>query len=399
MPDKKDADAFAIALEPIHDAEDRHIADQLRYRHDGAGEDPVADTARALAAVIYELDDGQRLGGRELFIDLPDDWLGRGELLPTPAKLIVIGLSDDLDPTAAMVDDLHGIREKGYRLAASASLVKAQPRLMLPLVDVIQLHSPTVFDAAEAHRLRVMGKQLMAVEVRDQAALDAYRELGCQYVNGRYLAEPTFHATRPKGRHGNRAAQLRLVNELYRPDADPHRLYELILQMPHLHVTILRRANSSYYARGSQQQSELRQAMQRLGLHELRRLVMTLSLASELPSSKLMVRMALTRAFMCRNLARPFPTIDPEDAFTTGLFSMMGPLLDEDQQTLLEEMPLDAAIHDALATRGGHLGAILALAEQHEQQVENQQSEIPLDRLQRCYLDALDDTAALMGRL
>lgn len=391
-------DSLTIALQPIHDADYHHVGDRLVYRQRTSAEDPVAETARALAAAIYELDDVQRPGDRELFITLPRGWLTRNDLLPMPARLVVIGLELDLDPDPELLAALVDIRERGYRLHAPLGLVRSHVRELMPLVDVLTLSSPRQLGEDEARKLRIHGKRLMAMDIRDQEQLDAYQRLGSHYFNGRYLAEPTFHASRPRGRHGNRAAQMRLVNELYRHDADIQRLYELILQMPHLHVAILRRANSSYYARGSSQ-TDLRQAMHLIGLHELRRLVMTLSLASELPSSKLTVRFALVRAFMCRNLAAPFRNIDPEDAFTTGLFSLMDALLDEEQSTLLDKVSLSPAVTRALTDRTGHLGAVLSLAEGHEKTVAELPEDEHPDQLQACYLKALAETDALMNRL
>ncbi|PXX96418.1 EAL and HDOD domain-containing protein [Halomonas sp. LBP4] len=399
MSGQREADAFAIALQPIHDADYRHVADRLLYRHHGEGlDDPVAATARALATAIYELDEGKRLGPRELIIDLPAEWLERADLLPSPARQVIIGLPRALFLTPALVGTLEQLRERGYRLLMPASSLQGDGRAFAPLVDLIRLRRPDELDGDQLRAHRQRGARLLAEEIRDPERLEHFRALDCHYFDGRYLAEPAFYAARPRGRHGNRAAQLRLVNELYREDADLHRLFELLIQMPHLHVAILRRANSSQFGQGARQ-SDLKRAMQVIGLNELRRLVMTLSLASDLPSSKLKVRMALIRAFMCRNLATPFSNIDPENAFATGLFSMMGPLLDEAQDALLAELPLPAAVARALTDREGHLGALLTLCEEHEHQVADGGATASTDRLQQCYLDALDQTDALMSRL
>ncbi|MFY0989136.1 EAL and HDOD domain-containing protein [Halomonas sp. C05BenzN] len=397
MPGQREHDAFAIALQPIHDADHRHVADRLLYRHHGEGvDDPVAATARALATAIYELDEGRRLGTRELIIDLPTEWLERSDLLPSPARQMIIGLARDLPLTPELMTTLEQLRERGYRLLVPAPELRGSGSRLAPLADLVRLRHPDELDADQLRALRQGRTRLLAEDIRDPDRLERFRALDCHYFDGRYLAEPTFYDARPRGRHGNRAAQLRLINELYREDADLQRLFELLIQMPHLHVAILRRANSSLFGQRDQQ-ADLKRAMQVIGLNELRRLVMTLSLASDMPSSRLKVRMALVRAFMCRNLAAPFSNIDPEDAFTTGLFSMMGPLLDEAQATLLAELPLNAPVARALNSREGHLGALLTLCEEHERQVAD--DDLAPDRLQQCYLDALDATDALMSRL
>lgn len=397
MTTTESRERFTLALQPIHDADYVHVADRLIYRlHDAAVEDPVSRVASALSTVVYELDEAQRLGDRALFIDLPEEWLDRVDLLPTPAQQIVIGLPARFAPTPEALGELAALREAGYRFVVGEAQVA--DGALGELADVVAIDAARPLDEQRLAGLKADGHRLLAEGIVDHDRLQACRAAGVDYFNGRYLAEPRYHASRPPSRHGNRAAQLRLINELYREDADLQRLHDLLIQMPHLHVAILRRANSSHYARG-RQPSELKRAMQLLGLRELRRLVMTLSLASDLPSSRLTVRLALIRGFMCQRLAEPFRNIDPEDAFTTGLFSMMGALLEEDQATLLEQVPLDDAIARALASHQGHLGAILSLCEEHERQLEARPPDHDADRLQQCYLAALEQTDALMGLL
>ncbi|WP_280553060.1 HDOD domain-containing protein [Halomonas sp. 25-S5] len=395
MTGREETDRFTIAMHPIHDVEYEHVADRLIYQHhDRDPDDPVSRTAKALSSVLYELDERQ---SRELFIELPAEWLVRLDLLPTPPYQVVIGLPRGLEITPELAESLRSIRERNYRIAVPDPAPQAMGSDLQAVADIIEIDASQALDLERLDTLKAKGYRLLAEHIQDHEQLEQCLAAGCDYINGRYLSEPHYHASRPRGRHGNRAAQLRLINELYREDADLHRLHDLLLQMPHLHVAILRRANSSYFGQ-SHQQSDLRRAMQVIGLNELRRLVMTISLASEMPSSRITVRLALIRAYMCQNLAEPFRNIDPEDAFTTGLFSMMAALLDEDQATLLAQLPLDDAILRALEHHEGHLGAILAICEEHEQQLAGNTPDHTAERLQECYLEALERTATLMGR-
>ncbi|WP_163559522.1 HDOD domain-containing protein [Halomonas sp. NO4] len=401
MSESRDLDPCTLALQPIHDSEHRHVAERLLYRlpADEASDDVMAATARALTAAVYELGDTGLLAERLLFVSLPMAWLQRPELLPTPASRLVIGLDAAAEPSHSLARQLDEMRERGYRLILPASLVKRDPTLLLPRTDIVQLTSPDDLDDSLRKDLAEGDIALLAEHIDNAEQLARYQALGCHYYDGQYLAKPSFLASRPRGRHGNRAAQIRLIQALYDENTDLQRLQELVVQMPHLHVAILRRANSSYFNRGGKEVVDLRRGMQILGLIELRRLILTLTLASLQPSSHIVLRMALVRAFMCRNLAAPFPDLDPEDAFNTGLFSMMDALLEEDRESLLDKLPLNATIIRALKDRSGPLGAVLSLCEGHEHQVETMPDEPRPDQLHRCYMAALDSTRALMGNL
>jgi c-di-GMP-related signal transduction protein len=390
---------FTIALHPIHDADYRHVADRLVYQlHDEDNKDPVGHVARALSAVLYELDEHRRLASRALHIELPGEWLMRPELLPTPPEQMIIGLPASLEITPAVIDRLERIAERNYRIAVPDPVGHPMEAELLAIADIVEIDASVPLDLERLHALKARGHRLLAEHIQDHERLEQCLEAGCDLINGRYLSQPHYQASRPRGRHGNRAAQMRLINELYREDADLLRLHDLLLQMPHLHVAILHRSNSSHFGQ-RQPSSDLRRAMQVIGLNELRRLVMTMSLAGNLPSSRITVRLALIRGFMCQNLAEPFRNIDPEDAFTTGLFSMMGALLEEDQATMLARVPLSDVVQRALARHEGPLGAVLAICEEHEREPREHPPEHPAERLQACYLNALEKTAALMGRL
>ena len=398
MTGQPDSHALGIALQPIHDAEGRHVADRLLYR-DQADTDEASEAtlARALTTAIYELDDRNRLGQRDLVIDLPEEWLERPDLLPTPASQIIIGVPRLLEVNDTLLDRLAQVRERGYRLLIHGSSLRGNLSTLAPMADLMRLSHPDELEEKVVRALRLRGTRLLADNISDAKSLECYQQMDCHLFDGRYLAEPAFYSARPRGRHGNRAAQLRLVNELYREDVELKRLYDLILQMPHLHVAILRRANSAHFSHASGQAADLRRALPLLGLNELRRLVMTLSLAGELPSSKLKIRMALIRAYLCRNLAAPFRSIDPEEAFTAGLFSLMGPLLEESQEELLDELPMTSSLSAALKAREGHLGVLLLLAEEQEGLVAEGSDHVSDDQLQRCYLEALTQADTLMG--
>ncbi|MFW3616533.1 EAL and HDOD domain-containing protein [Billgrantia antri] len=400
MPEQRDTDPFTVALHPIHDASHHHVADRLVYtRHtDTEAEDVMAATARALASAVYELGDGGLLGDRTLFVDLPLEWLERPELLPTPAPRLALGIAEAHTVDAELLVRLDDIRERGYRVIVPSRLFKQDPEAMLERCDIIVLSSPQDLDDETLEQLPGRNVKLLVENLDSRDELERYQAMGCDYYHGRYLAKPSFIASAPRGRHGNRAAQIRLIRALYEDNHDLNRLHELVVQVPHLHVAILRRANSSYFHRGGKE-VDLHRAVQLLGLIELRRLILTLTLASLQPTSRIVLRMALIRAFMCRNLAAPFPALDPEDAFTTGLFSMMDALLEEDRNTLLEHLPLGQPIIDALRHRAGPLGAVLTLCENHERQVEEAIDDVPADRLHACYMNALGSTKALMENL
>ncbi len=398
MPANSEQVTCTIALHPIHDVQHGHVADQLAYRGSGSSDEPLEATAKALASAVYELGDAGLLGDRSLFVTLPLAWLDRPELLPTPAPRLAIAMADISDIDEALLLRLDDLRERGYRIIMPAALVKKHAKALWSRTDIMTLTGTSPLDETLQQRLSTSPIKLYAEDIRSPEELEHCRAMGCELFNARYLSRPQVIASTTRGKHGNRAAQIRLVRSLYEDDGDLQRLQALVLQVPHLHVAILRRANSAFFNRGGTV-ADLPRAVQLLGLIELRRLILTLTLANLQPTSLLLLRTALTRGFMCRNLAAPFPALDPDDAFNTGLFSLMDALLEEDRDALLAQIPLPPGVTAALTERTGALGALLTLCESHESQLAAAEGEVPADQLHRCYLEALGSTQSLLGAL
>src|SRR5690606_5603870 len=115
-------------------------------------------------------------------------------------------------------------------------------------------------------------------------------------------------------RESNQAAQIQLLNHLYRDNPDFRQLESLLVQDPELCVTLLRQVNSAAYHR-PHPVSSIRRAITTLGLQRLKRLILTLLLARNGPASLLMLPQLLTRAAMCERLALHFGTAPPDEAF------------------------------------------------------------------------------------
>jgi EAL and modified HD-GYP domain-containing signal transduction protein len=119
--------------------------------------------------------------------------------------------------------------------------------------------------------------------------------------------------------------------------------------------------NSQFAAR--QPISSLKLAMVSMGEPELKKFIALLALANladGVQDDRLTV--ALTRARFCDLLAEQKRlSNNPPSAFLTGLFSNVHEIIEQPQQLMLEQLPLQTEIKQALLTHTGLLGQILQL--------------------------------------
>lgn len=392
-------DNYCIALQPICDEDYHHLADELLYRASLTDDnvdvgDPLLATARASSIAIYEIGLDKLIGDRSLFIKVSREWLERPELLPLPADKVVIEVLESAPNNDAIMVALQFIRTKGYRVALDDHAIDADDPALSTLADIVKVDMSKPYDLERLERYRQQGCALMAVKVENLETFERAKQEGFSLFQGFFFARPHNFTTPLSQRRSNSSIQIKLVRELYREMVNLERVADMISQDPHLYLTVIKRANSSYFNAG--ESSNLKRSLQLLGLNELRTLVATVMLAQNGPVCRLTMQHALTRAFMCKYLAEPFRNIDSEEAFTTGFFSLMDAMLGVEMSDLLEEVPLSEEIARALTDNSGTLGAILTLARDYQELEADDQVTPSNDELRACYLKAVAETHAMM---
>jgi len=112
-----------------------------------------------------------------------------------------------------------------------------------------------------------------------------------------------------------------------------HKLAQLIEQDPSLAISLLKLANSAFF-RALHPVSTLRQAILRIGFHQLRVMALSLSLREAFPMGKRgsfdyegFWRISLYRALLARALSQHVKTCNPEEAFVAALILEIGVLM------------------------------------------------------------------------
>lgn len=190
---------------------------------------------------------------------------------------------------------------------------------------------------------------------------------GATWIDGDWCMAPP---PTPQGaRISSRALALQLV-QLVAADADTHAIEALLRKDPALSYQLLRLVNSLGAGVGRRITS-FAQALMILGRQQLRRWL-NLMLFSARPgdqrSGMLLARVAV-RARAMEQLARSLglSKLAQEQAFMTGMFSLLGVLFGMSLTQLLAPLSLGEAVHAALLEERGDLAALLALVRSAEQ--------------------------------
>ncbi len=351
-----------VGRQAILDASERVWAYEIRYGQIGAhvatpeGGDALT-LAQVLAAVV-DTGTERAVGKEDVLVYCPPSALLE-ELPPLIAKdRLILQLPADLALGADTLAALQALRAQGVRFAVRWHHDTIEDALLDQMsvvrFDVSALYNDTLRDRVEEMRAR--GLTLAADGVIDWDDHKRAVELGFHYFQGEFLCAPqTIEGRRPPPCH---IATLAILSALQRAPVSLQHLEVHLQRDVGLSFRLMRCIGSAAHARRAPITS-VKHAVMMLGLDHLRRLVtmLTLSAMSEKPSELLHV--ALTRAAMCQQLAVTSKHVDPNTAYTVGLFSVLDALLDWPMEAIVSQLPVAEEVSRALLEQEGAAGDIL----------------------------------------
>ncbi|TVQ67457.1 MAG: HDOD domain-containing protein [Oceanospirillales bacterium] len=392
---------YCLALQPICDQQLRHVGDELLYRSNQYAkiahiDNPLVATARVTHIAFYEVGIEALTGSRQLFFNVPREWILNPDFLPPVTDHIVLEILEDIEADEEVIEALKHIKSLGYRIALDDFVLSDTNFQLLEFADIVKidvLNEKLCPETIQEYLAR--GLILLAEKVEDFVTYQRCRDLGFTLFQGFFYAHPEIRPSQFK-RKGNKSAQLRILAALNEDEPAIDQIEALLAQDPQLCIRLLRMCNSPAYRRECQI-SSLRQAMLLVGLMRLRKLLVVLMLADNDPCQMLLLPKALTRARMCELLALEMKMETSDSAFLVGILSMMDSLLDEPLDKLCIQLPLSEEVQAALLTKKGKLGEILRLTIAFEEAQLNTSSHALLERLNRCYLNSVSWATQMLG--
>lgn len=206
---------------------------------------------------------------------------------------------------------------------------------------------------------RLSGKRIAGGIVERETLADA-RELGVGFFEGDWYERIQGNS---KSVAPSQATVVELI-DLVRTEAPIGRIEPLLKRDATLSFRLLRYINSAGFGLSCEIQS-FKHAVSILGYQNLTRwLSLLLATAGATPAAPVLMREAATRGRLMELLGEACVSADERDnLFIVGVFSMLPSILQVPMPALMEQLHLAETITDALLTRGGLFGPILAVAE------------------------------------
>lgn len=358
-----------LGRQPIFDRDRQVTAYELLYRHSGQTEAAQRDDRYATSVVMVDalmsigLD--RLVGSQRAFLNMDTASLVAELPLSLPPQRVVIEVLETVAPEPDVLAALRHLRERGYRIALDDVVYQSALDPLLELADIVKVDLPAIPAdqlPGQVGELRRFGVELLAEKVETQAQFERTQSLGFTLFQGYWLARPkTLSGSRGPA---DRGALLQLAARLQDPTLETRELYDLVRHNAGLSHRLLRYINSATFYL-TRRIDSLRQAVVLLGQRQIRQIASLLLLdEGDTPPLELL-RLTLVRARLCEQLARA-RKLDPDAAFTVGLFSTADLLLDQPLAKVLADLPLSQAVTRAILLHEGGLGRLLEAVVEYE---------------------------------
>jgi len=389
-----------VARQPVFDRKMNTYGYELLYRRTQENIFDGTDSSRATAELIHNAFLVMNLtdltdGGRG-FINFSGDLLVAGVPAMLPEDQIVVEILETVEPTEEILAACRQLKKAGYLLALDDFVL--EPRLvpLVRLADIIKIDfrlTPLPEQSRLMGALRALqpGLTFLAEKVETREEYETARQLGYHYFQGYFFARPKI--MRGKALNELNMNLLEIVSELNREDPRYNRITGIIERDFSLSFKLLKLANSAYFAPRSRI-SSIQQALVWIGMSELLKWI-NLMLLKEHADREVneLIKASMIRARVMENLARR-KRRNPADHFMAGLFSSLDVILSRPMGELLEELPLNENVQEALLGKPGPLRESLdqVLLYESGDQPENPQQYMKFlesSRLGELFLEAI----------
>lgn len=359
---------LSIARQAIVDDKGKVVGYELFDRTRRFSEHDASSDAQLLFSVLSQADTATLMGKRTMFINCAHESLGSEYLELVKPERIVLEVppvkGDDPAVIAVAAQALTRAHARGFRLAFNNTVLTPAYASWLPLASYIKIDLLTLKADLVEHVIRLAQKKkpdtpVIVEKVETAAQHKQAAALGVRLFQGYWFSKPvveTSQSIRPA-----HAVIIQLINAVRR-QATTEQIEAVLKRDATLSFNLLRYINSSGFGLSTEITS-FRHAVMILGLQKLFRwaaLLLTLSREGGVPPA--VGQMAIVRGRLMELLAAELlPPDERDNAFVTGVFSLLDTMLGIPMEKALGAVSLPDAITDALLHQKGPMAPILAL--------------------------------------
>lgn len=347
-------------------------------------------TSQVFLAALVDIGLEKLAADCPVHINLSREYLGGVAAIPLLADDVVLEI-DAADCLNNVLDaHLSSLVDQGYKLACDHFMSSPVTENTLLFFDEIKCNVSQLdenqlqqaADQAKRHDCR-----LVATHVENYQQVPFLLELGFEFFQGFFLTRPQLQHQRSVPT--NLMSVIQTLARLLDPAMQLQELSEIISTDVSLSYRVLRLIRSAHYSVNNI--DSISHAIIYLGRDAIKNLLITIILTRVEGKPEELTRLALVRAKMCEVMAKHVDLPDLYSYFTLGLLSVLDGLLDQSMYEIVEQLPIEKELAEALVDKKGIKGQMLQCVIEYEEcrLFENNLPHIDTAELNDFYLQAV----------
>lgn len=356
-----------VARQPIFTRHMGLFGYELLYRRSSnnfyEGDDHSEATAELVHNTFLIMGFNKLTDGTKGFINFTQDLLEKEIPGILPKDKVVVEILENVEANEKVIEACQKLKKAGFTVALDDFIFNRTDLDYTPLIelaDIIKIEFP-ITDKKEQRKLINKYKNritFLAEKVETREEYQEAIEMGYELFQGYFFCKPMMVKAKEIG--SINIHLLRILEELQKEDPDFTCITDHIQRDLGLSYKLLKMANSIYYG-GKTTINNLRQAVLRLGIQEMKRWISIMLLREfENDENKELIKICLLRARMLSLLAHETGQERSEtEFFLTGLLSSIDIILNESKEKILRSLALSEEVKNALLEGEGVLSEFL----------------------------------------
>ncbi|MGC9462590.1 EAL and HDOD domain-containing protein [Vibrio genomosp. F10] len=396
-----------VARQPILDRDRKTIGYELLFRDGPNNCFPEIDSNLATSRLLSDhfLSTHYSTLGEHLgFVNFPYQSLINRVPSLFPVDNLVVEVLEDCLPTDELLEAIKDMARQGYKIALDDFVPSKEWKAFLPYISIIKFDIralPIAKTRVFIEKIKDTKIRFLAEKVETHEEFEQAKEAGYHYFQGYFFSKPEI--IQRKALEPSFVTLIQLCKEVAKDDINYASIEDLVSSDLTLSYKLLTFVNASSTV--SSKITSFRQALVYLGKERLRKFISLVAIASTKESKpQYLYGLSVQRARFCELLFTHHTSEVAEgSAFLTGMFSLLDSLLDQPLEELVEAMPIEEEVKEALCHGSGVLGQILLLVKAYEKadwsKVAEMTEELGLesDKVNLSYDESLKWTADLFS--
>jgi EAL and modified HD-GYP domain-containing signal transduction protein len=266
-------------------------------------------------------------------------------------KEVMIEILETVTPSDEVFEACKKLYLAGYKLALDDFIYRPEWKRFFRYVSMIKFD----ITVTPLHKIEPLVRKLqiqrpkiklLAEKIETKEEYLEAKSIGIKFFQGYFFCKPEMQKT--KDIQSNQHIIFLLQRETLKKELDHGKISRLFEQDSNLAYKLLRYINSGLFQLKNKI-SSIKQALVYLGDSQVRRmlsLITTSALASDKPAE--LTEMCVIRAKFCEQVIRKVSPGLVESAFLMGMFSLLDAILDRPLNEILETLPLEDDVKEAL---------------------------------------------------